>query len=89
MATSFTIVNPYVGHGIAVVSGEDAKAVDSVVQSLVKALTPITAPHSAPANLGFTNGPADGEVVRDQRGVTVTLFRTTTEAEGAAIRGMA
>lgn len=78
----FTIVNPYVGHGVALVSGDDDAATEKVAQAISTAI-----PHAAPVNRGETNsGQALGDVVSTKGGVTVRLFETATDDEAAAVR---
>lgn len=77
----YTIVNPFIGHGIAFVSGEDEKKTQALVDAISDAL-----PHVAPANRGFTNGEPDGDVVATKGGITVTLFSTATDEEVAAVK---
>lgn len=82
MATTFTIVNPSVGCGIALVEGDDAAAVEKAATAISKAL------RDAPANRGITNSQPLGEVVSDKGGVTVTLFVTATPEEATAVRSV-
>lgn len=84
--TAYTIVNPFVGYGIAVVSGDDAAKVQALAAKIADAL-----PHAAPANEGLTNGAATGDVLSDKGGITVQLFDdelqpANSDEENAAIK---